>query len=92
MSPIPQHKKVYTEPEGEAFTLRSRKRPKWSGEGDSNPRSSRWQRDVLPLNYPRKGLNLYLMFFRSACGGTNLATSACVYTEPEGRGVYTEVA
>ena len=26
----------------------------WSEGGDSNPRQSRWQRDILPLNYPRE--------------------------------------
>ena len=26
----------------------------WSGERDSNPRQSRWQRGILPLNYRRK--------------------------------------
>ena len=26
----------------------------WSGQRDSNPRPSRWQRDALPLSYARK--------------------------------------
>ena len=26
---------------------------KWSGWGDSNPRYSAWEADVLPLNYTR---------------------------------------
>ena len=25
----------------------------WSGQWDSNPRPSRWQRDALPLSYAR---------------------------------------
>ena len=27
----------------------------WSGQGESNPRHSAWEADVLPLNYARAG-------------------------------------
>ena len=42
----------------------------WSGRRDLNPRPSRWQRDVLPLNYTRNlsaeewNRTIDLLFFR----------------------------